>query len=182
MNKTVIPGVGVGPIIDISQIKILICYLLNSIDVKLTQDQIHEIFAENSIVSYFSLCETIKSLLETGHISIVKENGKEYFNLNELGIKTSNELESALPSSLRDSVITTAIKSIARIEVERENKVSIAKHENGYMVTCTVITGSFNVMTLSLYAPDLIQAEKIKEHFYKDPIKLYRNIINDLLN
>lgn len=182
MDKKIIAGIGIGPITDISQIKILICYLLNSIDIKLTQNQIHEILNENSLVSYFSLCETITSLLDTGHISVVKENSDDYFQLNELGVKTSTELESALPPSLRDSVITTAIKSIARIKVERENNVVITKNENGYMVTCTITTGNFNVMTLSLYAPDLIQAEKIKEHFYKDPIKLYQSIINDLLD
>lgn len=184
MDKNVIAGVGVGPITDISQIKILICYLLNSIDIKLTQSQIHEIFNENSLVSYFSLCDTIKALIETEHISIVKEkdNDMEYFQLNDLGVKTSNELESVLPLSLRDLVIETANKFITRIKIERENKVVIIRNENGYMVTCTVTTGDFDVMTLSLYAPDMNQAEKIKESFFKDPVGLYQSIINDLLN
>lgn len=182
MDKNIIAGVGIGPITDISQIKILICYLLNSIDIKLTQAQIYGIFNENSLISYFSLCETMTSLLETGHISIVEEKDCEYYELNSLGVKTSQELESTLPQSLRDIVITTAIKTTARIKIERENKVVINRNKNGYMVDCTVIAGDFDVMTLSLYAPDMNQAEKIKEHFFKDPIKLYQNIINDLLN
>ena len=66
-----------------------------------------------------------------------------------------------------------------------ENIPRIAKEagiENGYRVICTIHDLDFDLMQISLYAPDLMQAEILKKRFMNDPSGFYQNVINYLTN
>lgn len=182
MNDDVmIAGVGVGGMKDKYEIKILICYLLNNFNKPLTRDEINYIFQDEQIVNYFAFSEAFNELLKSGHIAPVSFEGKSCFEIRELGIDTAKTLTSSLPQSVRDKVIASAMELFARIKLERENEVKITPSGNGFKVKLIIHESDFDIMQLELYAPDTVQAERIKENFLKDPIKLYRSIMGNLI-
>lgn len=181
-NETIIPGVGIGPMTDKYDIKILICYLLKSVSTPLSKNQINYIFQNEQFVNYFSFCEALKELIDSNHISSSKVRSDEFYKLNELGLETARKLERSLPKSLRDNVVEAAMELLAKIKKERENEVKILPYENGYMVNCIMHDDSFDLLQLGLFAPDMLQADKIKEKFLENPTKLYRGLLNLLLD
>ena len=179
-NEIIIPGVGIGPMTDKYDIKILICYLLKSVNVPLSKDQLNFIFQNEQFVNYFSFCDALKDLIDSNHISHLSSG--DIYTLNELGRDTSQKLERSLPKSLRDNVVEAAIEMLATIKKERENEVKISTYENGYMVNCIMHDDSFDLLQLGLFVPDTLQAEKIKEKFLNNPTRLYSGLIKLLLD
>ena len=65
-------------------------------------------------------------------------------------------------------------------KAERETNVDIAKTETGYNVTFKIEGLGENLLTLSLYVADILQAEQLRENFLNNPSGVYSQII-DLL-
>lgn len=178
MDQTaVIPGVGRGGMTDKYQVKILICYLMNTVSVPFTAEQLNEIFQDTQIVNYFTFCEALDELLESGHLSAL-ENGA--YRLNALGEETAQRLARSLPKSIQDNVVQTAMRLIAKQKHESENEVSIVQADQGFYVICTIHDIDFDLIQLSLYAPDEMQAQVIRHNFLKNPATLYQRIIDHL--
>ena len=78
-----------GSISNIYEIKILICRILNETNFKITADHINAVFQINELVNYFNFCQSIKELLDSGHILEQNElkNGQEkkYLQLTKIG-------------------------------------------------------------------------------------------------
>lgn len=181
-DQIIIPGIGIGPMTDKYDIKILICYLLDSIKQPLSKDTLDQILRDDEYVNYFSFCEALKELLESKHISCINTDKGEIYSLNEFGLETSNKLSRSLPQSLRDRIVEAAIKITSKIKKERENEVKITQYGNGYKVSCTIHDSDFDLLNFDVFAPDMIQSEKIKEKFLQDPLNFYQNIISFLFN
>ena len=69
---------------------------------------------------------------------------------------------------------------LARAKAERETNVDIVKTETGYNVTFKIEGLGENLLTLSLYVADILQAEQLRENFLNNPSGVYSGII-DLL-
>ena len=54
---------------------------------------------------------------------------------------------------------------------------NIEKAENGYTVTCRISGGDMELLSFSLYVPDINQARLIRKNFYKDPDMFYSVMI-----
>ena len=65
----------------------------------------------------------------------------------------------------------------ARIKRESEADIEIAEVPNGCEVTCKIKDTSFDMMRLTLYAPDYDQAKLIKDKIMLDPTGFYQRII-----
>ncbi|MEG2814214.1 MAG: DUF4364 family protein, partial [Oscillospiraceae bacterium] len=157
MENEIVAGIGVGGLKDKYEIKILICYLLNSIEIPLSKEQLNYIFQGESFVNYFSFCDALNELLQNGHISQKvndKNSNEEIYYLNELGVETAQKLKNSLPKSLKDNVITAAMQLIAKNKSGKENEVSIEPYKNGFMVHCIFHDIDFDLMRLDVFAPD----------------------------
>ena len=177
-EELIVAGIGRGGMTDKYQIKILICYLLSAVSSPFTREMLDETFHEAQIVNYFHYCEALGELLATKHIA----ESEEGYHLNPLGLETAQRLARSLPQSIRDNVVQTAMKMIAKKQHEKENEVLIEPYKNGYRVICTIHDLDFDLMQISLYAPDLMQAEILKKRFMNDPSGFYQNVINYLTN
>lgn len=178
-NDTIIAGVGAGPMTDIYDIKILVCYLLSVIDKPMSKQQITAIFQDGQYVNYFSLCEALKALLESKHIS---SDSNEIYTLNDLGRDTASHLKSALPTSLKERVVETAILLLAKTKLLKENEVTCTPYKNGYNVTISMHDDGFDLLNLTMLVPDNEQAELIKERFLNNPVKFYQKLTEMLIN
>lgn len=181
-NETIVPGIGIGGLQDKYEIKILICYLLHSIQTPLTKDQLNYVFQDGQLVNYFSFRDALAELIESNHIQTTKKDNEEVYTLNPLGVETAEKLYKSLPSSLRDNVVGTAMKLLAHIKNEKENEVTITPYKNGYLVKCTIHEVDFDLMSYEVYVPDMLQAEKIKAKFQENPSKIYQGLIQLLID
>ena len=169
-------GVEPGGLRTKNEIRILICYLLTSIETPLAKDDLISIAVENGLANYFELADAIAEMTANGIIAVSGEKG-ELCSPTEKGRMISKQLDSELPATVRHKALCAAISLLAREKRERENRVDISHEGKGYRVACHISGGETDLMNFSLSVPDLAQANVVKENFQQSPETVYRMML-----
>lgn len=181
--ESLLGGVEPGGLKEVYQVKILICYLLNSIDKPLLKDQINYVFQCDRLVNYFSFTTAFNELIKTNHLKINIIDNKEFYSLNDIGIETALKLEKSLPRSLKDKVVKTAIILLTKVEKDKFNKISFEKNNDIQYIKCLIKdVPNTDLMDLKVYVPDIPQGEFIKQNIENNTSNIYRGIISLLIN
>ena len=160
-------GVAPGGLRSKSDIRILICYMLKSVNAPLSGDDIIKVLQEKSLANYFEASDALSALVSLGNVTREEDNT---YVLTKRGKSVADDLEQLIPSSVRDKAATALLASA---KMERENVATIVRTENGYNVTCHISGGEMELMSLSVYVPDLYQAREVKKNFHRDPQRVY---------
>lgn len=167
-------GIAPGGLRSKSDIRILICYLLKSVNAPLSGEDIINILQEKSLANYFEANDALSSLVALGNVR--REEDGTYV-LEPQGRSVADNLDVLLPLSVRDKAVTAAMTMLANAKVERENTVTTQRVENGYNVTCHISGGDMELMNLTVYVPDLYQARVVKKNFHRDPQRIYNLLL-----
>lgn len=168
-------GVEPGGLRSKQDIKVLICYMLCKLHAPLKKNDIISLLQNNGLANYFEASEAFSELLSSKNIS--SSDKLNFYDVTESGRIISDQLNCSLPLTVREKATKAASKLLKRIKSEEENKVKIEKNDCGYNVTCSISGGDFDLLTFTMYVPDMDQAEKVKENFYSDPGGVYRSIL-----
>ncbi len=169
-------GVEPGGLWNQNDIRILICYVLNSVDAPLSREDIGELLQQKALANYFEAGGALGALEGLGHIAV--EDG--LCLIRDTGREIARTLGDTLPLSVREKALEAALVLLARARVERENRVEIEEGEKGFQVRCHISGGELDLMTVSLYVPDRPQAELVRRNFHKDPEGAYRLLLSFL--
>lgn len=165
-------GVSLGGLRNKNDIKLLICYILASIDHSLSQEDILSVLQQYNLANYFEINSALSELIDAKNI-IQDSKNPNLYTVTESGKMISSQLNTSLPISIRDKAIKAALGLLSKIQRETENKVSIDKNKNGYNLKCNISGGDSDLFSFSLYVPDKMQAELSKENFLKNPNVVY---------
>lgn len=169
-------GVEPGGLINRTEVRLLVCYILKNIDQPVPGQLITELFHYEGLANYFEVGQAIYDLKRKGYIELINEENDSY-SVTETGKDAADTLEKELPKTVREKAVSSAIKMLTRIRREQENKVEIIKGKNGYTISCTVLEFGAELMTIRLALPDKLQAEAVKQIFLDDPSRIYTGII-----
>jgi hypothetical protein len=169
-------GVEPGGLRNKSEIKILICYLLASVNAPLSKSDIIGIIQDNGLANYFEATDALAELTENGSIAVGGENG-ELCTASDTGRMIAKQLDRDLPPVVRNKAVSAAINLLAKAKRESENKVEIVKAERGYNVVCHISGGDMDLMSFTLYVPDMYQANMVKNQFHQSPETVYRMLL-----
>ena len=170
-------GVDPGGLFTKNDIRILICYVLSSVNAPLSAEDISQVLQGRALANYFETAEALEALCSLGHIF---EDGEGY-SISPTGREIANDLDTELPLAVRDKALEAALKLLSMARSRRENQVSITLSGEGCRVSCRVSGGAgVELMDLSLYVPDMAQAKLVEEGFYRDPESLYRLVLSHL--
>ncbi len=167
-------GIAPGGLRSKSDIRILICYILKSVQAPLSGEDIINILQEKALANYFEANDALSALEALGNVR--REEDGTYV-LEPQGESIADNLDVLLPLSVRDKAISAALNMLANAKVERENTVTTQRLENGYNVTCHISGGDMELMKLSVYVPDLYQARVVKKNFHRDPQRVYNLLL-----
>lgn len=167
-------GVRPGGLRDVMQLKILVCYLLNVVKSGLTREQLSEVLQGEEVANYFLTVDAVADLIKTGNIT--DENG--VLKIAESGHRIAELLELDVPKSVREKTANSAIKLMTKARRESENRIDITSEGEGTKVTFTMFDNDGELMKLSVSVGDVFQAEKLKERFLEDPVKVYEGVIS----
>ena len=169
-------GVEPGGLRNKNEIRILICYLLASVDAPLSKNDIVSIIQDNGLANYFEVTDALAELAEHGNV-ITSGEKNELCAASRTACMIAKQLDTALPAVVRDKVVAAAINLLASARRESENKVEILKLDRGYNVVCHISGGDMDLMNFSLYVPDLYQANMVKSNFHRAPEDVYRMLL-----
>ncbi|MDO5015186.1 MAG: DUF4364 family protein [Clostridia bacterium] len=172
-------GTEPGGLRDRSEIKILICFLIDKLDFELTAADIGEFAVKSGCANFFEVMGAAKELIDNDRII---ENANGSLNLTEKGQRAASILYKELPLTVRESILNVALKDLTYRQNERENPVKITQNEDGYEVSISLINKDEKMMEIKFYVSNLDTAENIKNNFLKDPIKIYSELFSSLLS
>ena len=174
-------GIELGGLRNRDDIRLLICYLLKSVDAPMTRQMLNEAMQEDGLANYFEVGQAIEELLKTGNITADILEEDEVITVTAKGREAAELLQTSLPRTVREKAVNSAIRLTTRAKIERENKIEVKKEENGgYTITFTLFDKETELMKLSVYVSDSLQLEQVKQNFINDPVKVYSSIITSL--
>lgn len=170
-------GVEPGGLWNKNDIRILICYILASVNAPLSGEDISRILQGKALANYFEASDALAALEKLGN---VERDGSGCYTVTKTGREIADSLDATLPLSVRDKALEAAVTLLADARAERENRVDIAETEKGYRVDCHISGGEMELMSISLYVPDEAQAEMVKRNFHRDPAGVYKLLLSSL--
>ena len=174
-------GIELGGLRSRDDIRLLICYLLKSVDAPMTREMLNDAMQEDGLANFFEVGQAIEELLKTGNITADILDEDEVITVTEKGREAAELLQTSLPRTVREKAVNSAIRLVTRAKVERENKIEVRKEDDGgYTITFTLFDRGTELMKLSIYVVDSLQLEQVKQNFINDPVKVYSSIITSL--
>ncbi len=174
-------GIELGGLRSRDDIRLLICYLLKSVDAPMTRDMLNDAMQEDGLANFFEVGQAIEELLKTGNITADILDEDEVITVTDKGREAAELLQTSLPRTVREKAVNSAIKLVTRAKVERENNIEVKKEDDGgYTITFTLFDRGTELMKLSIYVVDSLQLEQVKQNFINDPVKVYSSIITSL--
>ena len=173
MADTFMAGVEPGGLTNLQEIRILLCYMLNTVGQPVPRDAVTEIVIGGGMANYFDTKAAIEELLTQRHLT---QDEDKMLAVTPTGAQIGDSLSVRIPYTLRERSVAAALKLLKRRQVEVDNKVDITKQEEGgYAVTCRVQDRGIDLLSVTLRVSDPWQAQQIKEQFLSDPALLYRS-------
>ena len=173
MADAFLAGVEPGGLTNVQEIRILLCYMLNTVAAPIPRDALTDIITAGGMANYFDTEDAIEDLIRLQHLVQTED---KLVATTVTGNQIGESLGVRIPYTLRERSVKAALQLLKRREVEKDNKVDIRKlEEGGYEVTCTVMDGDRALLGVTLRVSDPWQAEQIKEQFLTDPALLYRS-------
>lgn len=169
-------GVSLGGMRSKTEIRTLICYMLKSVGSPMRKDTIVNSLMEKGLANYFETSSSFDDLVRNGNIELTDADKKLYKNTSN-GDMIATQLEDTLAPTVKERAIECALSLLRQEQIESENKVIIIKCENGYNVTCKISGGDMELLSFTLYVPDITQARLIRKNFYKNPDMFYSVMI-----
>lgn len=162
---------------SVHYVKVLLCYLLNKLNRSVTEKQLYEIVLDSGVINYFYYTEALGELIENKSAERVKRGEEAFIELTEKGRHGADYFNETVPRYFRHRILKAAMYYFARLERESEANVKIVSTERGYEVQCGISDADYDLMRISLYAPDGEQAELIRDKLMLDPAGFYRRVI-----
>lgn len=169
-------GISLGGIRSKTEVRILICYLFTSVKQPMSKDTVVNALLERGLTNYFEASSCFDDLVKSGNLTPFEE-GSNLYNASANGKMISEQLESTLALTVKERAIECAMMLLEKERKEKENKVTIDKTENGYIVNCSISGGDTDLMNISLFLADSQQARTVKKNFYKNPQLVYKTLL-----
>lgn len=170
----------VGGIRSTEKIRIIICYILLNSDAPMTRNNIQSALYDNGIANYFEISQAIDNLLEVKAI----ETADDKIIINKKGEQIAKDLEDELSPYIRNKALRAAKLTAIYEKRIKENNISITKiSDKKYRLDISMLSGmkeEDEMLTVSVFVTDSLQAENIKNNFLNNPVKLYEKVIEAL--
>lgn len=168
-------GVVPGGVRSKTEIKILICYIFNSVKENMDKDLITQSITKEELANYFEISSAFDDLIKNGNLKESEVvDGLQTYELTDNGKLIANQLESTLAYTVKDKAYKCAVQMLAEKKKRRENSAEIKRTENGYDVICKISGGNMDLLSFTMYAPTNEQAVYLKNNFYDNPSVIYK--------
>ena len=89
---------------ELASHKLLILYILDKINMDLTNSQITQVVLETEMMNYFSLQQFLSQLMESKFLTTYKESDREYYSLTQKGLEILEYFLSRIPEDVTKKI------------------------------------------------------------------------------
>jgi predicted transcriptional regulator len=165
----------------IAQDKLKLLYMLNYINIPLTNIELTNYILDHNIMDYFTLQQLLGDLCDAKFLVLNSKNGNEYYSISEAGIATLEMFEDKLPDYFTKEVETNFLFLKKQIKRQRELLGHYYKRkEDEYIVTLQVMENESIIFSLSINVPTEDLAKNICKKWDSNPEEIFGSIITTL--
>lgn len=181
-QKAIRAGVAPGGLFSKENIRIMMCYLLKSLDTEISQTEFTEILTDTELANYFEISDALSYLENSPLANVTETDGEAHYRITEAGKKAAENLYSEIPRSAREKAYSAAVRVLNRERMKSCTDVEIKRVDgDNCLIVMTVYDDDKNIMMeTKLYAADYMQADLIGQRFLTDPSKLYSAVLDAL--
>ena len=187
-EKSVFAGIEPGGIADKHQVRVLICYLIVSVELPLTGQQMYEIFAKDDLVNYFAFMEAFYELLDVQDILLVPEDAElvsgdldARYCCSPHGEQTAKTLADTLPKSVRDRVYENAAILLEKVRPKYTSDVTVTKENGQYRIDFEMQRDGEGVFNMNFYLRSKRDAALAEQKLTETPFACCDEIIKLLI-
>ncbi|MBR4012827.1 MAG: DUF4364 family protein [Clostridia bacterium] len=163
---------------SINNVKIFVLYLMQNINYPLDFVTINDIVMQTDYVMYLDFAVAFNSLLDTGLIEKIDENGEEKYKVTDNGAIVASELKSDILSSILDKSLAAALRYLDFKKRGVVIKFDIEKTDDGkYRIDTGFFENGECMFSQMIIVDSLDRAKRMKENFYERPEALYRGVL-----
>ena len=171
------PGIAPGGLRRSSDIKLLICYILSTLNEPIKKEYITTAVVDNGIANYFEIIDAFSELKKNGNI-VLEDEAAETYTVSSQGRFISKNIWDELPSTIRERTLSAVSDLMLKKRTEQENTAEVIKLEGGgYIVECRICGEETDLFNFRIFAPDSKQARLIKKNFKDNPEMIYKVMV-----
>jgi predicted transcriptional regulator len=163
-----------------ANVKLILLYILNKLDLPITNSQFMKIVLENRLMNYFTYQQTISELLENGLIHQTETKQWPQYSITSQGENSLALFDGRIPLDIENFVknnmkeIKTKLKSDSLIHAE------IIEENGSFMVKCNVRENNFSLIDITLTVGTRSDAQRIANNWKNHSQPIYAEIIKSL--
>ncbi|NLY44109.1 MAG: DUF4364 family protein [Clostridiaceae bacterium] len=167
---------------DITENKLILLFILDKIQIPITNTQLTEIVIKDELMNYFILQQYLSELINTSQIKVYEERGKQLYKLTPQGKQTLSYFVNRVPLSTREKIL----KSILEKKKEFKKSAEVISNyfpqiDNGYLVECKIVENKVPLIELRITVGTKEQAKHVCKHWKNNYEKIYNEIISSLM-
>lgn len=167
---------------ELASHKLLILYILNKINLDLTNSQITQVVLDIEIMNYFSLQQFLSQLMESKFLTTYKDSNKEYYSITQKGLEILEYFLNRIPDDIATKIDEYIALNKENLLSETQVKSSFVKQNNNeFIVNLRVIENQSNLIDLNLNVSSEKQASIICKNWKKNASYMYAEIIDLLI-
>ncbi len=174
--NAVTAGVAPGGLVNSSEIRILICYILKTVDEPVPATELCNLLLYEGIANNFEVSDSIANLLKSGHIICVDES-KQNYTVTATGEQIAKNLKTSVPITVREKACLATLKMMAQIRNANETDFKIEREGDNTYIVCSALDTNGEIFSVKLLVTDESQATAIKNKFLQNPAEIYGKII-----
>nr|WP_312576086.1 DUF4364 family protein [Sedimentibacter sp.] len=164
----------------IAQDKLKLLYILNYINIPLTNIEITNHILESNYMDYFSLQQLLADLCDAKFVKLNSKNGNEYYSISEAGMAALEMFGEKLPDYFTNEVATNFSFLKKELKKQRELLGHYYKKNDEFIVSLQVMENESVIFNLSINVPTEILAKNICKKWDSNPEEIFGNIIKTL--
>ncbi|RDY24410.1 DUF4364 family protein [Romboutsia maritimum] len=162
--------------------KLLILYILNKINMDLTNSQITQVVLETEMMNYFSLQQLLSQLMESKFLTTYKNSDREYCSLTQKGLETLEYFLSRIPVGVTKKIDEYIVLNKENLLADTQVKSSFVKQsDTEFIVNLRVIENQSNLIDLNLNVSSEKQAKLICNNWKNNASYMYAEVIDLLI-
>lgn len=167
---------------ELAQHKLLILYILDTVDIPMNNAEITQFVLENNYMNYFIAQQYISELVSSKFIEYSTKDGNEFYHLSQAGKDTLTYFNDRIPQHLKDEVDKKYEKK--KEEMIKETQIIgnyYKKNDSEFIVNLKVIEKDILLFNLALNVVSTKQAKLICNNWNESPQDIYKKILDLLI-
>ena len=162
--------------------KLILLYLLNRVEIPLTNGQICAFVAEEQYTDYFTVQETLADMVETKLLEPEIVRNSTFYHLTESGKETLSYFKDEISTAIRKDI--EAYLKENKMKLRNENAV-LADYNNleegGFLVKLQIKEKESFIVDMSLIVQEERQAIMMCDNWKKKSSEIYRQLMKELM-